>query len=709
MSRPDPVSPSPLILVADDDSTTRLLVCATLEEDGFRVSEAADGDEAIEKFNALQPDLLVLDVMMPRRNGFEVCAELRRTPYGAGTPILMLTALEDIDSIRQAFEAGANDFATKPIAWPLLSHRARYLLRARATLDELSQSKDELVRGQRIARLGSFGWDTRTGQARFSEEFFRVLRMSPDPLFRQEDYLALVHPDDVERVALAFRTLREDQSALDFEHRVITDQKPAHIHVYMDWVPGRDGSLSRVAGVVQDVTERIAAEHHVRYLAFHDPLTDLPNRNRFTERVDIAIRQARRNKHGVAVLILDLDGFKHVNDSLGHAAGDELLREVGKRLRRVMRLTDELARATESEQDIVARLGGDEFLLALTDLARAEDAARAARRILAAFDEPFQVGEREVFTNATIGISLYPEDGTTEEDLLKNADSALYHAKDAGKGSVQFYDARMNDAAFQRLGIESNLRRALSRGELEVYFQPKVRATDKVVVGAEALLRWRHPDLGMVPPASFIPIAEETGLIHSFGEFVLVESARYANEWNAAGHPLRMAVNVSGVQFRRGNFTQLLEESVRNVGLDPRLLEIEITESILMGSGETALTVLRALKQSGFRLAIDDFGTGYSSLSYLRRFPVDVLKIDRSFVKEIGIEPQTEAIIGGVINIAAGLGLETVAEGVETEQQSDFLVASGCSLLQGYLYGRPVPAEDFAALLTPCAEPAPVP
>jgi diguanylate cyclase (GGDEF)-like protein len=572
----------PLVLVADDNETGRTLSREFLERFDFEVAEAANGAEAVAAFTLLKPDFILLDVMMPEMDGFEACAALRRLPGGDTVPIVILTGLDDIESISKAYEAGATDFASKPVNWLVLSHRLRYMLRAKRTLDDLRRSEEQ-----------------------------------------------------------------------------------------------------------------------IRLLAYYDGLTRLPNRMLCLERLNYALEGARRQSRSLAVLFLDLDRFKRINDTLGHTLGDRLLQGVSERLRKVLRSGDTVARGDPRDpNETVARLGGDEFIMLLADIARGEDAGKVARRILDALKEPFRLDQHEVFISGSVGISVFPTDGADVESLLKNADAAMYHAKDVGGNGYQFYNTSMNAASMKRLSLENSLRKGLERDEFLLHFQPQINAATGAIVGAEALVRWRHPDLGMISPADFIPLAEETDLIVPLGEWVLRSACAQLRAWRQAGHPtLMMSVNVSARQFRRQQIVQAVDQAARGVGLEPRDLDLEITESVLMRNAEDAVSTVSQLKEMGVRISLDDFGTGYSSLSYLTRFPIDTLKIDQSFVRDIGTDPRDAAIITAIIAMARGLGLEVVAEGVETQEQRAFLMQRGCLLMQGYLFSRPVPADRFLALL----------
>lgn len=455
--------------------------------------------------------------------------------------------------------------------------------------------------------------------------------------------------------------------------------------------PVRDefGEMTHYVGIINDITERQRYEEQLEYQANYDALTGLANRNLLADRLKQTLIQAGRSGKAAAVLLLDLDRFKIINDTLGHGHGDELLKTMADRLARCMRTAD-----------TVARLGGDEFVIVMLDIARAEDVAQVAKKIIHAVSRPLTVAGQEMVVTASIGISLYPKDGEHEENLLKNADVAMYRVKEQGRNNFQFYAEEMNARAMERLTLETGLRAGLERGEFVLHYQPKVNLTSGQVVGAEALLRWLHPELGMISPAEFIPIAEETGVILPLGEWVLRAVCVQAKAWQEAGLPaITVAGNLSARQFRQENLVAVVRRALDQAGLESRYLELELTESMVMEDPEKASGVLRQLKSIGVKLSLDDFGTGYSSLSYLTRFPIDCLKIDRSFVRDIPINSDDTAIAMTVIAMAHSLKLRVTAEGVETADQLEFLRAQGCGEMQGYYFSRPLPAEEFAELL----------
>jgi diguanylate cyclase (GGDEF)-like protein/PAS domain S-box-containing protein len=435
-----------------------------------------------------------------------------------------------------------------------------------------------------------------------------------------------------------------------------------------------------------EVDERLQAEDRVRHMANHDALTGLPNRRLLHDRLYQAIALAHRHRQKVAVMFIDLDRFKTINDTLGHACGDLLLQEVGKRIGAELR-----------EGDTVARLGGDEFVVVLPELEDANAAAVIAQKLSAVFSSAFLVAGNDLHVTPSIGIAIYPDDGTDPETLTRNADTAMYHAKDTGRNNHKFFTEQMNIAAAERFALENRLHNAIERNELLLYYQPRIAIDTRRASGFEALLRWRHPEQGMISPASFIPVAEETGLIVPIGEWVLREACRQHVAWRSEGHaPLPIAVNLSPRQFRQHNLVEVVARTLVETGMEAHYLELEITEGSLMQMTEHTLTTLESLNALGVKLSIDDFGVGYSSLSYLKRFPVDQLKIDQSFVRDIATDPDDAAIVSAIIGLARNLALNVIAEGVETAEQLAFISASGCNEAQGFYFSHPLPAEEIA-------------
>jgi diguanylate cyclase (GGDEF)-like protein len=685
------------VLVVDDDPTLRLLVRGALEPEGLAVEEAGDGEGALHAFERFAPELVLLDVQMPGMDGFHVCQEIRRRPGGDRTPVVMLTGLDDTDSIRRAYELGATDFITKPLNWLILRHRVRYLLRASETLEELRRSRERLANAQRIGRMGSWHLEIPAYELRGSEEFCAILGLpQPEKPIAWESLLERLHPGDREDLRAAALAAIEQRGSLCLDFRILSaDSSERILHCQAQIEPDPAGAGARLEGTVQDVTERKRAEEQIRYLAYHDSLTGLGNRLLFHERLELAVAQAARHGLALGVLFLDLDHFKRINDTLGHPVGDELLRGVADRLVASLRGTDTIARR---ETSAISRLGGDEFTLLLSELHDPQDLARIARRVLEALTRPFELRGHEIVIGGSVGIAAWPGDGEDADALLRNADAAMYHAKEQGRNNYQFYTQSMNEVALRRLILEGKLRRALEQDEFELHYQPKLAASSGRLCGLEALVRWRDPELGLVLPGVFIPLAEETRLIGPLGAWVLRAACRQMVQWRAAGLPVvPISVNLSTHQFRDGALDQAVGRILEETGADPRLLELEITESTLLHDEATVVAALSALRERGIQVSLDDFGTGYSSLSYLQRLPVDALKIDRSFVVGIAEDADQAALTAAIVSMGRALRLRVVAEGVETEAQRALLVGFGCDEMQGYLFQAPAPPEVIEA------------
>jgi diguanylate cyclase (GGDEF)-like protein/PAS domain S-box-containing protein len=693
-----PANPdAPVVLVVDDDGPTRLLARTSLNHAGFRVDEAADGQAAIQQIRAVRPDIVLLDVMMPRMDGFATCRRIRSEPDWADLPILVVTALDDHVSIGKAFEAGATDFATKPIRWATLHHRIRYMLRASGTAKALRRSEARLANAQRIARLGHWEWDVEADRLRCSEMVFAILGTDPDAF--DGNFVGLlnhIHRHDRRRVARNVRNAVRRHRSLGMDCRVVRPGGSVHVvRLEAEVLCDDAGQPTHLVGTVQDITERREAEDRIRHLALHDTLTDLPNRVLFKERLVQTLDRARVSGRRAAVLFVGLDRFNRINASLGYDLGDQLLKEAALRLTACLK--DATPAAGHAE---ISRFGGDEFTVVLADVAGPEEVATVAGRILDILSETYVLGGREVFTTTSIGIALCPEDGDRVVALLKNADAALRHAKRRGKNNFQFYTAAMNADAERRLDMESKLRRALENDEISLHYQPKVETASGRLTGVEALIRWHHPELGNVPPSDFIPLAEETGLIVSIGEWVLATACAQAVRWRDEGLMLpQVAVNLSARQFWHDDLARTVGRVLAETGLEPERLELELTESTIMRDAEATIAALRALKGMGVKLAVDDFGTGYSSLGYLQRFPIDALKVDRSFIRDVTTNADSAAITRTVIAMGRNLNLTVVAEGVETGAQFDFLREEGCHQVQGYLISRPLPAAEMTRLL----------
>ncbi len=555
----------------------------------------------------------------------------------------------------------------------------------------LRRSEATLARAQEIAHIGSWEWDLATGAMRWSAESFRIFGCEPDETEPSLDLIReRTHPDDWARLEEKFgEAKRGDVTSARAEFRAVREDGTARwIHMQAE-VEFHDTGPYRVVGALQDISERRRFEERLAQLASFDGLTGLPNRHLLNDRLEQGLAHAGHGGRMLALVFVDLDRFKIINDTLGHDAGDQLLKEIAGRLTDCLR-----------PGDTVARQGGDEFVVLLADLAKPEDAGFVAQKMLESLAPPCEIFGHEVVPAASLGVALYPRDGTTIQELMSNADKAMYAAKQAGRGQYRFFDVEMNRAAADWLEVGALLHHALERDQFELHYQPKVDLRSGAVTGVEALLRWRCPELGLVSPDRFIPILEDTGRILEVGEWVLAEACRQASQWQEQGlPPLRIAVNLSPRQFQQRDLAARMSAIIEQEGILPGFIELEITESMVAQNVERAIAALRELHDLGVRLAIDDFGTGYSSLAALKGFPVDCLKIDRSFVRDVPHDPDDVAITRAVVLLAHSMGLSVVAEGVETEAQRDFLIECGCDEMQGYLFSRPLPAAQLGELL----------
>ncbi len=680
------------ILVVDDDMTARLLMRAALEHSGFEVCLAEDGEGGLHQFGARSFDLIMLDVEMPGLNGYQVCAALHRA-VGHELPIVMVTGMDDLESVERAFEAGATDFLSKPINWGLIGHRVKYLLRAYRVLQDLNQANahnSAILNAipDTLLRLDASGQvlDVRLGaQMRKSLHVPRSGRSLAESF--PADVAARIQASAVRASATGVAENLDIQLG-------VNGGEECHYEARLVGINAQEALC-----LMHDITERKRAERNVYRLAYFDTLTGLPNRLSFFERLEREVQRAHH--HGkLAVLFMDLDGFKNVNDTLGHGAGDLLLQAVAERLRQGVRPADLVARGDAAELEIdLARLGGDEFTVLIPELRHGEKAWAVARRIQEMLRRPFVLAGREVVMTTSIGIAVYPDDGTDASTLLKHADTAMYHAKDQGRDNCQFYSVSLTQEAMRRLDLESNLRLALERGEFFLVYQPQLDLASGRIQALEALIRWQHPEQGLVSPMDFIPAAEENGLIVPIGDWVLRTACSDVARWRAGGHMLRVAVNLSAVQFRDPALVGRITAILADAKVAPEALELEVTEGVLMEDSAATLATLNTLREVGLELSLDDFGTGYSSLSYLKRLPLTNLKVDQSFVRGLPADKESFAIVRAIVSLAKNLGFTVTAEGVETLEQARILHGLSCETLQGYYFSKPVRAADIAALL----------
>ncbi len=673
------------LLIVDDNEMNRDMLARRLARKGYVVGLADSAKELLERVKEDAVDLVLLDIEMPEISGLDALKTLRKHYSAAELPIIMVTAKTQSDDIVAALDLGANDYLTKPIDFPVAVARIGTQLSHKQAREALKESEERYALAARGSNDGLWDWNLPANVVHFSPRWKAMLGCEEGEIGdRPEEWFDRIHDADRERVKEEMASHQKGlTSHFESEHRVL------HKEGGFRWMLSRgvavydaSGNVVRMAGSQTDITEGKVS----------DPLTGLPNRLLFIDRVGRLVKQNKRRKDQLfAVLFMDLDGFKMINDSMGHLIGDQLLLGVANRLEKCLRSTD-----------IVARLGGDEFTVLLDQIEDPSDAKRAADRLMKALAPAFILGGKEVFTSVSIGIALSNPAYEQAEDILRDADTAMYRAKSLGKARYEVFDADMRASVMARLQLETDLRRALERGEFRNFYQPIVALVSGEIVGFEALSRWQHPTRGLVGPNEFIPVAEETGLIRELGWWNLREACRQISEWRAgsiAHRHLTISVNLSAKQFLQPNLVEDIRKLLLELALPPEALKLEITESTVMADPSAAVEMLQQIKSLGISLAIDDFGTGYSSLSYLHRFPLDTLKIDRSFISSMCEGGEGMEIARTILPMANNLRLDVVAEGVETVQQVTLLQKLQCKYGQGYYFSKPLSAEATAALL----------
>jgi len=701
----------PKVLLVDDDDLALMLTAEALRGRGFEITEAGSGEQALAMLSDWTPDIIVLDAMMPGLDGFDTCHALRESPGFENMPVLMLTGLDDEASINRAYQVGATDFFVKSTQWSLLAGRLRHVLRSARTRQELERSKSKLARAQDLARMGSFDWRRPsgaslhpTGGLTLAPEALRVFGYAPLDRVSLRRLVRMVPLPERRGMTRVLAEVQGQNTVLAIDVPVsLPDGRMRIVHIEAEPEFNEHGHCAGYTGIVQDVTDRRIAEDRIRHLANFDALTGLPNRRQLIWRTERALDHARRLGHQAALLLIDLDRFKVINDTLGHAAGDELLVEVAARLRGCVRHSDQVmdgaldAASARSHRTLeaVGRLGGDEFVALLPEVADETDAERVSGRILDVMREPVFVGGQECFVTASVGIALFPRDGTSVADLMRNSDVAMYSVKNAGRNDSAVYSPMLAGRGREKLELESALHKAIERKELVLHYQPKIDVRSARMVGVEALMRWQRGN-SLVPPGDFIPLAEETGLIVPLSEWALREAARQAKLWQRSiGFTDSIAVNLPNRMFERSDLVEHIHQCVTTYNVSHRCIQLEITETDLMKDLQKVIPSLHRLNEIGVEVSIDDFGTGYSSLAYLTTLPIAERKIDRGFVRDLGITPQSGAVVTAIIALSRSLGLRVIAEGVETLRQQEELHRLGCSVMQGFLFSKPIPPEEL--------------
>jgi diguanylate cyclase (GGDEF)-like protein/PAS domain S-box-containing protein len=808
MNQEEAQEKTPVIVIVDDDAGVRMLAVEVLSREGFIVKTAQDGSEGLSIIENIKPDMILLDVVMPLMNGYEVCSKVREIPGLAWVPILMVTGDNDDAGIEQAYSSGATDFVTKPVNWTVLIHRMRFMLRANSALTTIKVNEDKekallaaipdsilrvtkegtvvqfhgtaaavnnsfgMVRAHirevlftdvadsimaqvkkaltgssvevlecevagiaeweiravgcsanealviirditqrkktekalkeseeryKLASLASndglWDWDISTDKVHYSQRWKTLLGYEESEIGTSiQEWFMRIHPADAKELK---RQIDEHLKA--FTPHFENEYRMLHADGNYRWMLTRgialrdkNGKAYRMAGSQADISKRKSAEEQLQRDALYDPLTGLPNRTLFLDRLTQALKHIRRDTSYIcAVLFMDLDRFKIVNDSLGHLGGDQLLVRAAARFEECLR-----------PNDTIARLGGDEFVILLDDMEDGANAEKVAARIQEAFSKPFIINDSEVYSSVSIGIAMSTEHYETPEDILQDADITMYRAKALGKARYEIFNPTMRKKAIEVLQLENDLRRAVEMKQFDIHYQPIIDLETQMIVGFESLLRWNHPIRGTIAPSEFIPLAEETALIVPIGEWVLRTACSQMQEWHADGlENIHIAVNISAVQLKLPDFAGTVMKIVGETGIKPEKLNLEITETVMVELNQMILDTLITLRNNGIQISLDDFGVGYSSLSYLRTLPIDVLKIDRSFIENMMGDKEKQKIVETILVLGRNLGISVIAEGIETGEQLVLLKSIGCPSGQGFLFSRPVEADVARALV----------
>jgi diguanylate cyclase (GGDEF)-like protein/PAS domain S-box-containing protein len=706
---PEKADAKPRVLVADDEPHMRHSLQQLLGMQGYDVDVCDNGKTAVMMLESQIYDLVLLDLHMPGMNGYAVLDNIVASKIAA--TVIVVSGDTAINAAIHALRCGAYDFLRKPYEPEELLKTVENALHKRYLENKVSFMNQRLDKSEKWHRyLVDNSPDiiyTLDAEGRFSflnQRATDLLGYTKDQLMGKH-YTMVVHPEDVEHAKHVCNERRTGgRAATNIELRLLCRPSDDQDHkgqppfltvevsamgIYDGPQPGGVSHFFGTYGVAKDVSERKQAEEMIYHQAYHDMLTGLPNRLLFKDHLVLAMAQAKRSRTKLAVMFLDLDRFKIVNDTMGHVVGDQLLQSVAMRLSKSVR-----------EGDTLARQGGDEFTLLLPQIDQVEDAANAAAKLLATLTRPFRVGGQDHYFSASIGIAIYPDDGDSVDSLVKNADIAMYHVKEMGRNNFAFFSQAKSAVYSHRMVLENDLRRAVANNEFELHYQPQLNTQSGVITGMEALIRWNHPERGLLAPAEFIPLAEESGMIGMIGDWVLKAACNQAAHWRSAGlPPVRMAVNVSAQQIEQHDFLDKVKQVLQDSGLESSALDIEITESAMMNDIDNSQEKLRQLAKLGVQISIDDFGTGYSSLSYLKDLPITAIKIDQSFIRDLAEDYSETSIVTAMIQIAKGLKLKLIAEGVEQAYQLEFLRKNNCEECQGYLFSRPVNAKDATHML----------
>ncbi|MFK8067028.1 MAG: EAL domain-containing protein, partial [Gammaproteobacteria bacterium] len=694
------------LLIIDDDPDTRKLIEHSLSNEVFDFLHAGSGELALEIIEQTPPDLIMLDVIMPGIDGFNTCVQIRDHEKGTPVPILIMSSLDDMDSINNAYNAGATDFVIKPFNPTLLQYQIKFLLKSKRIHEELKSTQQRLDTTQRIANLGHWEWSFNDNIVTWSDEVCQIMGFTASTKSASHYEMAnKIHVDDAARVKDLIKSVIQQKTGYQVEHRItLPNHQIKTVLQEAKILLDRKGNVEKVVGTLQDITDQKMSEDKIKTLSYYDKLTGLPNRKLLKRLLKKYIQKAHP-KQAIPVLTITLDRYKLITDSYGHAFGESLIRKIAIRLIRSVK--DSVYYARNDYENIfqkpnlkkhltIAHCGGDEFVVLLPEISEVDDTALIAKNITDSLSKPYLIDGQEVRATASIGISVHPVDGKDSDALLKSSATALYHAKRQGGDGYKFYTAKMNTRAFERLTLETQLRRAIDENQFILFYQPKMSLSTNKLVGMETLLRWEHPELGLISPDDFINVIEKTGLVISLGERIIKAACDQIKQWESQGYQLApVAINLSPVQLRQKDLHLRIGRILKKTKVKAQMIEFEITENSLMNNIDRTISMLKKLRLLGTQISLDDFGTGYSSLTYLKHFPVNSLKIDRSFVENVTSDQDDAAIIKGVTAMAHNMQLEVIAEGIEDQEQLTFLKNIGCDYGQGYFYSEPVDAKTF--------------
>lgn len=683
-----PPSHATHILIADSDEHSRTTLKNILMKQGFHVLEASSGKEALTQFIQQSPKLVIMDAFLSEMDGYATTEAIRQHEKITTSPIFIIIDKDSHDSAEQAYQSGATDFIDKPINWVWLMRRIQHALKVSHIEDRLRISQSQLEYAQRLARIGYWEWNAQSDAVIASDSAFELFDVPKQESMTLNQFFRNIIPKDLPVVLGVIEDAKPKQPAIQISLRVFNhNNQLTYIDCLGEASFDSHGDLSKIAGSVQDISRLHRAEDLINHQSTHDKLTDLANRSYFNQHLNQFVKEADSTKTS-AIVILDIDRFKKINDHLGQENGDSLLRTVANRLNTVTR-----------ENDFVARLGSDEFAILIKNAKSIQELNLSINRIFQEVSSVMTIQGQEIFVTFSMGMSLLQQDGHNASELIAHANIARNEAKRAGGNQFLFYQTSMNAESKEQVLLENDLQKALANQEIEVFYQPKIDAKTLLPNGMEALVRWNHPAQGRVLPYKFIPIAESTGLIIEIGQYVLEQAIKQTEIWHQMGfNQLQVSVNLSGRQFSNPALTEDITNALKQSSLAPKYLDLEITESLAMTRADENIRILKNLKKLGISISIDDFGTGYSSLAYLQSFPIDTIKIDRSFILNLGT-PEGQAIVKTILVMAKSLNLKVVAEGIETDAHVKFLQQKHCQTFQGFLFGKPMSATDFTKFL----------